>query len=147
MPTMVQRCYQARSGNFDQQWFCVDASDKVLGRLATRLAMVLMGKHKPTYTPNVDTGDFVVVVNAEKVRVTGSKAKSKTYERYTGYPGGRKVIPYERMIAEHPERVIQLAVKRMLPRNRLGRKMLGKLKIYAGPEHDHQAQCPQPLEF
>ena len=109
--------------------------------------MRLMGKHKPEYSPHVDCGDFIVVINAEKVRVTGRKLQQKTYDRYSYYPGGRKVIPLERMLREHPERVIQLAVRRMLPKNRLGRKMLKKLKVCRGPEHDHHAQRPEKIEL
>ncbi len=129
----------------DRTWWLVDATDQVLGRLAARIARILQGKHRPTYTPNQDTGDFVVVVNAEKVRVTGRKATQKTYDWYTYYPGGRKVVTFEEMVKKHPTRPIELAVRRMLPKNRLGRQMLRKLKVYAGPDHPHQAQRPRPL--
>jgi len=126
-------------------WFHVDASEKVLGRLATRVATVLMGKHKPTYTPNVDTGDFVVVTNAHLVRVTGRKHETMSYPRYSYYPGGFKDIPFQRVMKEHPERIVSEAVRRMLPKNALGRRMLTKLKVYAAAEHPHSAQQPTPL--
>jgi len=131
----------------DRTWWIVDAKDRVLGRMATRIATILQGKHRPTYTPNADTGDFVIVVNAEKVRVTGSKASAKTYDWYTYHPGGRKVVTYEQMLAKHPARPIELAVRRMLPKSRLGRRMFSKLKVYAGPDHPHHAQQPRPLEL
>ncbi|HUP88883.1 MAG TPA: 50S ribosomal protein L13 [Longimicrobiales bacterium] len=130
-----------------RKWFVVDAEGKVLGRLASEIAQILRGKHKPMYATHVDTGDFVVVINAEKVRLTGAKEEKKEYFRHTGYMGGEKFIPFKTMIAEHPERVIDLAVKGMLPKNNLGRLMRRKLKVYAGPAHPHEAQQPQPLEF
>jgi len=129
----------------DRKWWVVDAEDQVLGRLAVRLARILQGKHRPTYTPNHDTGDFVVVVNAGKVRVTGTKARNKQYDWYTYHPGGRKVMAYDEMIKRHPTRPLELAVRRMMPKGPLGRQMLTKLKLYAGPTHPHQAQQPQPL--
>jgi large subunit ribosomal protein L13 len=125
----------------------VDATDKVLGRLAARVATILMGKHRPTYTPSVDTGDFVVVINAEKVRVTGKKRQDKEYDWYTRYPGGHKSMSFDRMQQKHPERIIELAVQRMLPKSRLGDKLGKKLKVYAGSEHPHQAQQPKILEL
>ena len=131
----------------EKKWYVVDASGKVLGRLANKIAVVLMGKHKPTYTPHVDTGDYVIVVNADKVVLTGKKLDQKKYYRHSGYPGGLKELTARQMFEKHPEKVIYLAVKRMLPKNKLGRKMLKKLKVYAGPEHPHQAQKPEPLEF
>lgn len=131
----------------EHRWYLVDAEGKILGRLATRVATILQGKHKPTYTPHIDCGDCVIVVNAEKIRVTGRKLEMKTYERYSGYPGGRKVKPLSEMLEKHPEEVIRLAVRRMLPKNRLGKAMLKKLKIYAGTEHPHTAQQPEPLEL
>lgn len=131
----------------DRTWWVVDAKDRVLGRLATRIATILQGKHRPTYTPNADTGDFVVVVNAEKVRVTGAKRTAKTYDWYTYYPGGHKEVTYEEMLAKHPTRPMELAVRRMLPKSRLGRQMFSKLKVYAGPDHPHHAQQPRPLEL
>jgi large subunit ribosomal protein L13 len=129
-----------------RDWFVVDATDKTLGRLATELARRLRGKHKPEYTPHVDTGDYIVVVNARNVRVTGRKLSDKMYHRYTGYIGNLKSANLEQMLEKSPEKVIELAVKGMLPRNPLGRKMLSKLKVFAGPEHVHQAQQPQALE-
>jgi len=131
----------------DRTWWVVDAADQVLGRLAARIAPILMGKHRPTYTPNQDTGDHVVVINAEKVRVTGSKARAKTHDWYTYFPGGHKVVTYEEMIKKHPTRPVELAVRRMMPKGRLGRKMFTKLKVYAGAEHPHQAQQPQELKL
>lgn len=128
-------------------WRLVDAKDQVLGRLAARLAIILQGKDKPSYTPHVDSGDFVVVVNADRVRLTGRKVQQKTYERYSGYPGGRRVIPYTEMARRKPEEVLRLAVRRMLPKSKLGRAMLKKLKVYAGPEHPHGAQQPVPTEI
>jgi len=147
MRSAAMKSYLADPETDGGQWYVVDADQKVLGRLATRLATILMGKHKPTYTPHVLSGDFVVVINAEKVKLTGRKMQQKTYDRYTYYPGGRKVVPIAEMMARHPERVIRLAVQRMLPKTKLGRQMLKRLKVYAGPEHPHQAQQPQPLEL
>jgi large subunit ribosomal protein L13 len=125
----------------------VDATDKVLGRLATRVAPILMGKHRPVYTPHVDTGEFVVVINAEKVRLTGNKWKQKTHEHYTKYPSGRRIVPIAEVLAKHPQRIIEEAVRRMLPKNKLGMQMLTKLKVYAGPHHPHQAQQAKPLDI
>ena len=130
-----------------RDWYVVDAEGKTLGRLATRIADTLRGKRKPEYTPHVDTGDFVVVVNAEKVRVTGDKRSDKLYYRHSGYPGGLRSRTLGEMLERRPEEVIRLAVRGMLPRNRLGRKQLTKLKVYAGPDHPHQAQKPEPLEI
>ncbi len=130
-----------------RRWYLVDATDKVLGRMATRIASVLMGKTNPYYTPHVDTGDFVVVVNASKVKLTGDKMNQKVYEEYSGYHGGRKLRPFSVMLEKHPAQVITLAVRRMLPRSRLGRAMLKKLKVYAGLEHPHQAQQPIALDI
>ena len=129
-----------------RNWWVIDATDQVLGRLATRIALLLMGKRKPEYTPHLDTGDFVVVVNAEKVRLTGRKLDQKMYYRHSGYPGGLKVRTARQMLATHPERVIQLAVKRMLPKNRLGRRMPKRPNVYAGPVHPHAAQKPRFLD-
>ena len=137
--------YCAKPGEVDQAWYHVDATDRVLGRLAVRIATVLMGKHKPTYTPHVDTGDYVVVTNAEKVRVTGNKADVMHYARYSYYPGGYREIPYQRVQRDHPDRIIREAVRRMLPKNTLARQMLKKLKVYAGDSHPHAAQQPEPL--
>lgn len=141
------RTYQQKPGEVRRQWFVVDAQGKVLGRLASRIAAVLRGKHKPTFTPHVDGGDFVVVVNAEKVRLTGRKLHQKVYYWHTGYPGGIKSATAAQLLERKPEWVIQKAVQRMLPKNPLGRHMLRKLKVYRGPEHPHAAQQPKPLEL
>lgn len=147
MSFVTDKCFQAKTGEVSREWFCVDADGQVLGRLAAKLATVLMGKHKPTYTPHVDVGDFVVVTNAEKVRVTGAKAEQNEYDYYTYYPGGHKIIPFAKMMQKHPERVIETAVRRMLPKSALGRRQLSKLKVYRGSEHPHQAQCCEPLDL
>ena len=139
--------YTPKPGEIKMDWHVVDATDKVLGRLASKIAMILQGKTKPTYTPHVDTGDFVIVLNADKIKVTGKKAEVIEYDTYSRYPGGRHLYSYKRMHELHPERVIQLAVKRMLPKNKLGRNMLTKLKIYNGTEHPHSAQQPKKLEL
>jgi large subunit ribosomal protein L13 len=140
------KTYSAKPGEVAREWYLVDAEGQTLGRLATRLAEVLRGKGKPQYTPHVDTGDFVVVVNAEKIAVTGNKLDDKMYYRHSGYPGGLKERPLREQLRRRPEEVLRKAVKGMLPRNRLGRQQLTKLKIYAGPEHPHDAQAPKPLE-
>ena len=140
------KTYMAKPGQIEQKWWLVDASDKVVGRLASEIAVILMGKHRPEYTPHVDTGDFVVVVNAENVIFTGKKWDQKTYARYTGYPG-LKTITADKVRQRHPERVLREAVRRMLPKSKLGRKMLTKLKVVVGPEHSFQAQKPQPADF
>ncbi len=141
------KTYMAKPGELATKWYLVDAADKVVGRLATKIAMILMGKHRPEYTPHVDTGEFVIVINAEKVHFSGNKWADKEYDRYSGYPGGRKTVSAERMREKHPDRIVSEAVRRMLPKNRLGRKMLKKLKVYAGPDHPHQAQQPEALEL
>jgi large subunit ribosomal protein L13 len=141
------KTYSVKAGEIERRWFVVDAEGKVLGRVASEIARVLRGKHKPTYTPHLDTGDFVVVVNAEKVVVTGKKEEQKTYFRHTGYMGGEKFIPLSRMREKHPERLLELAIKGMLPKGALGRQMYQKLRVYAGTEHPHQAQQPEPLTF
>jgi len=141
------KTYSAKPGSVKQDWYIVDASGKTLGRLATEIARRLRGKHKPEYTPHVDTGDFIVVINAEKVAVTGNKAKDKIYYHHTGFPGGIKDISFEKLIDHKPERAIEIAVKGMLPKNPLGRAMFRKLKIYAGAEHPHAAQQPQVLNI
>ena len=143
----MMKTYMARPGTFKPQWLLVDATDKVVGRLASDIAVILMGKHRPTYTPHVDTGDFVIVLNAAGIRLTGRKRAEKFYDSYSGYPGGYKTVSFEKMLAKHPDRVITMAVRRMLPKNRLARKMLRKLKVYAGAEHPHQAQQPQELHL
>ncbi|MFP6816514.1 MAG: 50S ribosomal protein L13 [Pseudomonadales bacterium] len=136
-----------RAQDVQRSWLVVDAEDKVLGRLATEVARRLRGKHKPEYTPHVDTGDYVIVVNAEKIKVTGKKTTDKIYYSHTGYPGGIKGISFEHLRDKHPERIIEKAVKGMLPRNPLGRAMFRKLKVYAGSEHPHSAQQPEALEL
>jgi large subunit ribosomal protein L13 len=141
------KTFSAKVGEINHDWFVVDAADKTLGRLASEIAHRLRGKHKPEYTPHVDTGDYIVVINAEKVRVTGAKTTDKMYHHHTGYPGGLKSISFEKLIDKAPERVIQGAVKGMLPRNPLGRAMFRKLKVYAGAEHPHAAQQPQALNI
>lgn len=141
------KTFSAKPADVSRDWFVVDATGKTLGRLATEIARRLRGKHKPEYTPHVDTGDYIVVVNAEKIRVTGNKLKDKMYYRYTGYVGNLKSKSLEKMLDETPERVLQFAVKGMLPRNPLGRKMFLKLRVFAGPEHPHEAQQPIPLEI
>ena len=141
------KTFSAKAEDVNRDWFVVDASDKTLGRLASEIAHRLRGKHKAEYTPHVDTGDYIVVINAEKVRVTGNKATGKIYHRHTGYPGGLKSMSFEQLIDRAPERAIQSAVKGMLPRNPLGRAMFKKLKVYAGDEHPHAAQQPQALNI
>jgi len=134
------KTYSARPADITREWHLVDAADQTLGRLSTRIARLLMGKHKPMFTPNQDTGDFVVVINAGKVRVTGNKAKQKLYHRHSGYPGGLKSIPFEKMMQNQPTRAVEYAVNGMLPHTRLGARMRKRLRVYAGEEHPHQAQ-------
>ena len=141
------KTFSAKAEEVSRDWFVVDAADKTLGRLASEIAHRLRGKHKAEYTPHVDTGDYIVVVNAEKIRVTGAKASDKMYHAHSGYPGGLKSIAFEKLIDKAPERVLQKAVKGMLPRNPLGRAMFRKLKVYAGTEHPHTAQQPQALNI
>ncbi|NLW22826.1 MAG: 50S ribosomal protein L13 [Tissierellia bacterium] len=141
------KSYMAKPNEIERKWYVIDAENKVLGRLASEIAKILSGKNKPIYTPHVDTGDFVIVINADKVKLTGKKLNQKHYRYHTGYPGGLRSIPYERLMEKNPERVIELAVKGMLPKNRLGRKMFKKLKVYRGPEHKHEAQKPELYEF
>ncbi len=133
--------------NVKRSWYVVDATDKTLGRLSTQIANHIRGKHKPEYTPNIDTGDYVVVVNADKVRVTGNKLNDKIYHHHTGYPGGIKSITLGKLMQEKPEKAVEMAVKGMMPKNKLSRSMINKLKVYAGGEHPHSAQQPQPLEI
>ncbi len=140
------KTYTVKAGEIEREWWVVDARDEVLGRLASRVARVLRGKHKPTYSPHLDVGDHVIVINAEEIRLTGRKAEQKTYFRHSGFMGGNKEIPFQRMLERYPERVIERAVKGMLPKNNLGRKMAKKLRVYAGPEHPHEAQGPRPLD-
>lgn len=137
----------AKAKEVERKWYVVDAEDKVLGRLASEVASILRGKNKPIFTPHVDTGDFVIVVNADKIRLTGRKWDQKVHAYHTGYPGGRREISYKEMRDKHPERIVELAVKGMLPKNRLGRQMYKKLKVYAGAEHPHQAQQPEELNI
>ncbi|MDJ0872366.1 MAG: 50S ribosomal protein L13 [Gammaproteobacteria bacterium] len=141
------KTFSAKPESVERGWFVVDATDKVLGRLASEIALRLRGKHKPEYTPHVDTGDYIVVINAEKVHVTGRKANNKMYQRHTGYPGGLKSETFDKLVSKAPERVIETAVKGMLPKGPLGRSMYRKLKVYAGPEHLHAAQQPKPLKI
>ena len=141
------KSFMAKKEQLEHKWVLVDAADAVLGRMASKIAPILMGKNKPTYTPHVDTGDYVIVVNAEKVKVTGKKAQMKQYDYYTHFPSGHKFVSFADMMAKKPEKVIELAVKRMLPKNKLGRKMLKKLKVYRGDQHEHQAQKPEKIEL
>ena len=141
------RTYQPKPGDVQRRWHVIDATDVVLGRLASQTARLLKGKHKPIYAPHIDTGDFVIIVNAAKVALTGNKREQKVAYRHSGYPGGLRSVPYAELLARRPERVVEKAVKGMLPRNTLGRHMLSKLKIYAGPEHPHRAQQPEPYEI
>lgn len=157
MAAATTKTYMARKEDVAPKWYVVDADGRIVGRLAAKIATVLMGKHKPTYTPHVECGDFVIVVNAERVRFSGgglahpehpyftTKMLKKTYEKYTGYPGGRRITTAARLWERHPERILREAVRRMLPKNKLGRRMLDKLKLHVGPEHPHQAQQPEEL--
>ena len=146
MTTVAQKTYIAKAGDVDPKWWLVDAEDKIVGRLASDIAMILMGKHRATYTPNIDTGDFVVVVNAEKVVFTGKKWEKKTYTWYTGYPGQKSETAGARL-QRKPREILRESVRRMLPKSKLGRKMLAKLKVFVGPDHTHQAQQPEPKEL
>ena len=141
------KTYSQKASEVQRDWHVVDATDLTLGRLATQIATLLRGKHKPTFSPNIDGGDFVVVVNAEKVRLTGRKEDQKMYYRHSGYPGGLKSVSYDALLATRPERAVEKAIAGMLPKNKLSRQMLSKLKVYAGPEHPHAAQQPQPFEI
>jgi large subunit ribosomal protein L13 len=141
------KTYSAKAKDVERKWYIVDATGQTLGRMASHIATILRGKGKPYFTPHVDCGDFVIVVNAEKIHVTGNKMTDKLYHRHSGYPGGLKTLTLRQMLDRSPERVITLAVKRMLPKNNLGKHVLKKLKVYAGPEHPHDAQHPEPLEF
>ena len=143
----MNKTYLPAQDSLERNWYVVDAADQRLGRLATEIARVLRGKNKPTYTPSMDTGDFVIVINAEKVDVTGRKRSQKLYRRHSGRPGGMKVETFDKLQARIPERIIEHAVKGMLPKNTLGRQLFTKLKVYAGSEHPHEAQKPQPLEI
>jgi len=147
MKTYMAKASDQAEGSAARKWYILDATDQPLGRMAARLAKVLQGKHKPEYTPHIDMGDFVVVINAEKVKLTGKKALTKTYPYYTGWTGGLKERTYADLIERDPARVIQYAVRRMLPKSKLGRKMLGKLKVHKGSEHPHTAQQPESLDL
>lgn len=141
------KSYMAKTNEVDRKWYVIDAEDMVLGRLASEVSTILMGKNKPIYTPHVDTGDFVIIINAEKIKLTGNKINQLNHTYHTGHPGGLKEIPYKRLIEEKPERIIELAVKGMLPKNKIGRKMIRKMKIYSGAEHKHEAQQPEIYEL
>ncbi len=143
----MRTTYMANNESVERKWYVIDAEGQRLGRLASEVAALLRGKHKPIYTPHVDTGDYVIVINADKIELTGNKLKDKKYYRHSGYPGGLKERTAEEMLAKHPERVIELAVKGMLPKGPLGRKMFKKLHVYSGPEHKHQAQKPEVYEL
>ncbi len=140
------KSFMAKANEVERKWYIIDAEDKVLGRLATEIATILRGKNKPIYTPHVDTGDFVIVINAGKVRLTGKKLQQKNYTYHTGYPGGLRQVSYSELMEKNPEKIIELAVKGMLPKNSLGRKMYTKLKVYRGTEHGHEAQKPEFYE-
>jgi len=144
---MNRQTFLAKNSEVPQQWFVVDASDQILGRLASRIAVMLMGKHKPQYTPHHDVGDFVVVINADKIKLTGGKLDQKVYETFSGHPSGRRTYTYRWMLEHKPEHLVHEAVRRMMPRNRLSRQMLSKLKVYRGAEHPHQAQQPEALSL
>ncbi len=147
LETRIMKTFSAKPAEVRRDWYVVDATNKTLGRLSTEIARRLRGKHKPEYTPHVDTGDYIVVVNAEKIRVTGNKLKDKMYHHHTGYIGNLKSVPLDKLLETHPERALEHAVKGMLPRGPLGRQMLSKLRVFAGPEHKHAAQQPLPLEI
>jgi large subunit ribosomal protein L13 len=144
---MTVRTYTPKAGDVQRQWLVIDATDVVLGRLASQVAVLLRGKHKATFAPHVDTGDFVVIINADKVALTGAKLEQKRAYRHSGYPGGLKSRTYAEMLEKHPAKAVEKAVRGMLPKNTIGRAQLGKLKVYAGPDHPHQAQLPQPYEI
>ncbi len=141
------KSYMPNTKEIERKWYVIDAEDKVLGRLSTEIARILRGKHKPIFTPHADTGDFVIVINADKIKLTGNKLMQKEYKYHTGYPGGLKSISYDRLLEKSPERAIELAVKGMLPKNALGRQMYRKLKVYSGTEHNHEAQQPEVYEI
>jgi large subunit ribosomal protein L13 len=141
------RTYSPKPGDIERRWHVIDAADVVLGRLATQVATLLRGKHKPIFAPHADTGDFVIIVNADKVALTGNKRRDKVAYRHSGYPGGLKQVGYEELLTTRPERAVRMAVKGMLPHNRLGRQVIKKLKVYAGPDHPHAAQQPVPFEI
>jgi large subunit ribosomal protein L13 len=144
---MSSSCYMPKPGEVKANWHLIDADGLILGRLAARVAMIVQGKTKPTYTPHVDTGDFVVIINAEKIKVTGRKAEALEYDTYSRYPGGRKLYTFKDLLARRPEKIIELAIRRMLPKNRIARDLLGKVKIFKGAEHPHKAQQPKELKL
>jgi len=144
---MAFKTHSVKASEIQREWWIVDASNLVLGRLAADVAHILRGKHKPAFSPHLDTGDHVVIINAAKVRLTGNKAEGKIWYRHSGFPGGLREIPYGKLMSERPQVAVEKAVKGMLPRNKLGAVMAGKLKVYAGPEHPHEAQQPKPLEL
>jgi large subunit ribosomal protein L13 len=144
---MATTTFMAKTGQIPQRWHLIDATDQVVGRLAVQIANILRGKHRPEYTPHLDTGEFVIVINAEKVRFTGRKWQTKSYQSYSRHPGGLKEVAARDLLAVRPERIIQEAVRRMVPRTKLGRQQMSKLKIYAGPSHPHQAQQPEPYQL
>ena len=139
-------CYQPKAGELAKQWYVIDAHEAVVGRLAAQIAPILMGKHRPTYAPHIDTGDYVIVTNVDKVVFTGNKWQQKFYQRYSGHPGGQKDEQAWKLFQRHPDRILKLAIQRMMPKNKIGRHMMSKLKLYSGPIHEHQAQSPIPLE-
>ncbi|RUL88227.1 50S ribosomal protein L13 [Tautonia sociabilis] len=143
---MIPKCYQAKADELAPQWYVIDATEAVVGRLAAQIAPILMGKHRPTYTPHIDTGDYVIVTNVDKVVFTGKKWEQVVYQRYSGYPGGQKEEVAWKLFQRHPERILYEAVRRMMPKSKMGRHMMAKLKLYVGPTHPHQAQQPIPLE-
>ncbi len=145
MKPKIQKTYSPKPGDIERRWYVADAEGQTLGRFASEIAKVLRGKHKPTFAPHVDGGDYVVVINADKIQVTGNKESSKVYYRHSGYPGGISAMTLAEMREKFPERIIERAVKGMLPKNKLGRQMFGKLRVYAGPDHPHAAQGPEPL--
>lgn len=147
MKAQLQRTFTPKPGDINRSWYVVDAADAPLGRLSSEVAQILRGKGKPTYAPHVDGGDYVIIINAEKIYVSGNKAADKLYFRHSGFPGGLRAESFEKVLNERPERIIESAIRGMLPKNRLGRQMMRKLKVHAGSEHPHEAQNPEPLEF
>ncbi|MDR2282606.1 MAG: 50S ribosomal protein L13 [Sphingobacterium sp.] len=147
MNTLSYKTVSANKNTVNKEWIVVDAEGEILGRLASEIAKVIRGKHKPTFTPHVDCGDNVIVINADKIKMTGNKLSDKTYVRYTGYPGGQRFVSPKELMAKHPERIIEKAVRGMLPKNRLGRQLYRNLFVYAGGEHKHEAQNPKPVKF
>lgn len=141
------KCYQAKAGELTKHWYVIDATEAVVGRLAVQIAPILMGKHRPTYTPHIDTGDYVIVTNVDKVVFTGDKWQQKTYQRYSGFPGGQRDEVAWKLFQRRPERILELAIQRMMPKSKMGRHMMSKLKLFVGPNHPHQAQNPIPLEL